>query len=278
MVALPSTPDEPTRRKNRYRLFRQAPRIWRLAMRIDQAVIALTGRLEVTGDIPDELRGQPLLLAANHIGNLDPLVIIAACQRRNVAVRFLATGGLFDAPVLGSLMRASKHVRADRGKASVADALDRVVGALNETHRPVLVYPEGRITLEPGGWPEHGKTGVSRMALAAKVPVIPVSQWGAHEAMCYGMKRVESARDAWILLSSWFGAIRRRPTMKVHFGAPVDLGDLMANRPGDAARARDRIMRAITSGLVPLRIDEPGLPHYHDPTRPVTGKPSPWLR
>lgn len=276
MVALPSTPDEPTRRKDRTQLFRDAPLLWRILMWIDRAIIALTGRLHVTGDIPDDLRGRPVLLAANHIGNLDPLVMMAACHKRRIAVRFLATGGLFRAPVLGELMRASNHVRADRGSATVAEALDRVVDALNESHHPVLVYPEGRITLEPGGWPERGKTGVSRMALAAQVPVIPVSQWGAHEAMCYGMKRVESVGDAWILLSSWLGAIRRRPTMKVHFGAPVDLSDLAADRPGDAVRARDRIMRAITAGLVPLRANEPDLPRHYDPTRPISGKRSPW--
>lgn len=65
--------------------------------------------------------------------------------------------------------------------------------------------------------------------------------------------------------------------MRVHFGAPVDLSDLAADRVGDAARARDRIMRAITEGLIPLRIDEPEAPLHHDPTRPVTDKPSPWL-
>ncbi|MEB3366978.1 lysophospholipid acyltransferase family protein [Saccharopolyspora mangrovi] len=246
-------------------------------MRVDRAVIALTGRLVITGDVPVELRGQPLLMAANHVGNLDPLVLIAACGERRIAPRFVATGGLFDAPVLGAVMRAGRHVRADRGKATAAEALDKVVAALKEDVNPVLVYPEGRITLEPNMWPERGKTGVARMALAAGTKVVPVSQWGAHEAMCYGMVRVESARDLWILLSSWLRAIARRPTMRVHFGAPVDLSDLSADRVGDAARARDRIMRAITDGLAPLRIDEPESPHHQDATRPVNDKPSPWL-
>ncbi|WP_344678822.1 lysophospholipid acyltransferase family protein [Saccharopolyspora taberi] len=245
-------------------------------MLVDRAVIALTGKLVVTGDVPDALRGKPLLLASNHIGNLDALVLIAACRRRRIAPRFLATGGLFDAPVLGWVLRKSKHVRADRGKATAAEALDRVVDALREDHRPVLMYPEGRISLEPGFWPERGKTGVARMALASRATVVPISQWGAHEAMCYGMVRVESRGDLWILFSSWLRAIRRRPTMKVHFGAPVDLSDLAAERTGDAARARDRIMRAITEGLVPLRADEPDFPAHQDPTRPVTDKPSPW--
>lgn len=276
MVALPSGPHEPTRRADREKLFRDAPLLWRALMRVDRAIIGLTGRLEVTGDIPDSVRGRPLLLAANHIGNLDALVLIAACRSRRLAPRFLATGGLFDTPVLGKMLRACRHVRADRGKSTAAEALGKVVMAVTSDHHPVLMYPEGRITLEPDMWPERGKTGVARMALASGATVVPISQWGAHEAMCYGMVTVESAHDLWILLSSWLRAIRRRPTLKVHFGAPVDLGDLSIDRVGDATRARDRIMRAITAGLVPLRAEEPGAPRHFDETRPATDKRSPW--
>ena len=116
------------------------------------------------------------------------------------------------------------------------------------------------------------------MALASGAPVVPISQWGAHEAMCYGMVRVEGVRDAWTLIASWLRAIPRRPTLKVHFGPAIDLADLDADRPGDARRAHERIMRAITAGLVPLRADEPEVPRHHDPTRRVSGKPSPWRR
>lgn len=276
MVALPSTPDEPTRRRSREELFRDAPLLWRVLMRIDRAVIALTGKLEVTGDVPDELRAKPMLLAANHIGNVDALVLIAACGRRKLAPRFLATGGLFDAPVLGAVLRRTRHVRADRGKTTAVDALGRVVEALDADHRPVLVYPEGRIGLEPELWPERGKTGASRMALASTAAVIPVSQWGAHEAMCYGMSTVRGLGDLRTLFASWLRALRRRPRLKVHFGAPVELDDLAPDRVGDAARARDRIMRSITDNLVPLRADEPEAPRHHDRTRPVTAKRSPW--
>lgn len=272
-VAPESAPQSPAAREQ---LYREAPLLWRALLRVDRALVRLTGRLEVTGDVPDELRGRPLLLAANHIGNVDALVVMAACGRRRLALRFLATGGLFDAPVLGSLLRKSRHVRADRGRATASEALRRVVDALEQDHRPVLVYPEGRISLEPGLWPERGKTGVARMALASRAPVVPISQWGAHEAVSYGMVRVQSLRDAGVLLRSWLGAIRRRPVLRVHFGEPVDLSDLSPDKPGDAARARDRIMRRITAGLAPLRADEPEAPRYADPTRPAGDKRSPW--
>ncbi|MBE9374289.1 1-acyl-sn-glycerol-3-phosphate acyltransferase [Saccharopolyspora sp. HNM0983] len=276
MVALPSSPNDPTRRVDPEQLYRSAPRLWRAALRVDRLVVAATGRLEVSGDVTDAVRGGPVLLAANHIGNVDALVLMAACARQRIPVRFLATGGLFDTPVLGHLLRATGHVRADRGTRTVAEALDRVVHALADDPRPVLVYPEGRISREPGLWPERGKTGISRMALASGAAVIPVSQWGAHEAIDYGAVRPGSARDILALAGSWVRALRRRPRLRVHFGAPVDLSGLSAERTGDAARARDRIMRAITAGLVELRPDEPDTPAHVDPTRPTTGKRSPW--
>jgi hypothetical protein len=68
------------------------------------------------------------------------------------------------------------------------------------------------------------------------------------------------------LLSS----IWRRPLVRVHFGAPVDLGDLKVGAVGHAQRASDRIIEALTAELAPLRKDEPRLPRYYDPTKPIS--------
>lgn len=270
----PSTRDAaPRRRADAYRC---APPLWRAITRADRAGIALTGRLRVTGDVPDELRGRPLLLAANHIGNLDPFVLVAACAHRGLAPRFLATAGLFDAPLVGPVLRRSGHVRVDRTAPAPRQVLREVSEALHDQPRPLLVYPEGRVGLEPDLWPERGKCGVGRMALAAGATVVPVSQWGAHEAVLYGRQRLSRAGDVEVLVASWLRAIPRRPVLQVHFGDPVDLSGLSADRPGDAARARDRVMRAVTADLARLRADEPDAPRFRDPTRPVTDRRSPW--
>jgi len=253
---------------------RRVPPLWRLLMLLDRGLIALTGRLVVTGGIPAELRGRPMLLAANHIGVFDVLVLVAACRTLRVAPRFMATGGLFDAAVVGPVLRACGHVRVDRGRTSAVEAMDLAVGVLREGD-PVLAYPEGRISLDPGLWPERGKTGVARIALAAGVAVLPVSQWGAHEAVCWGTPTINGWADVRPLFASWLRAVRARPTFRVHIGPPVDLAGLSASRAGDARRAHERIMRAITAGLVPLRTDEPDVPRFHDPTRPLGGR-SPW--
>lgn len=248
--------------------------LWRVLMVLDRWVVALTGRLVVTGDIPPELRGRPMLLAANHLGVFDVLVLVAACRRLAVAPRFMATGGLFDARVVGPMLRACGHVRVDRGKGTVVEAMDVAVRVLAEGD-PVLAYPEGRISRDPGLWPERGKTGVARIALTAGVPVLPVSQWGAHEAVCWGTETVSGWADVKPLLTSWLRAVRNRPTFRVHVGPTVDLTGLDPVRAGDARRAHERIMRAITAGLLPLRADELDEPRFHDPTRPISGR-SPW--
>ena len=106
--------------------------------------------------------------------------------------------------------------------------------------------------MTPDGWPERGRTGLARMALAADVPVVPVSQWGAHEVLQYG--------NGWGKLRSLGRAVRRRPALKVHLGPPVDFSDLRPGRVGDANRARTRIAAALTRGLAPLRAGEPADP------------------
>jgi 1-acyl-sn-glycerol-3-phosphate acyltransferase len=241
----------------------------------DRGVVALTGRLEVTGEIPADLRDKPLLIAANHIGMFDPFVLTAALREAGVNPRFMLTAGLLDAPFVGWCLRQGGSIRVDRGKANVVDAFDRVTDALRDTPGPVLVYPEGRVSREPGLWPERGKTGVARMALTGEVPVLTISQWGAHEAVYWGTPTVTGWRDCVPLLMSWLRAVRDRPTFKVHFGGVVDLSDLSAATPGDAVRAHKRIMTAIVEDLVPLRADELDGPRFHDPTRPTDAK-SPW--
>lgn len=248
---------------------------WQAMTLVCRGFVRLVGRMEVTGSIPRELRHRPMLIAANHIGVFDPFVLTAALREAGVNPRYLLAGGLLDAPVIGWGLRQGGSIRVDRRSANVAEAFERVTEALRDTPGPVLVYPEGRISLTPGLWPEKGKSGAARIALAADVPVLTISQWGAHEAVYWGTEVVTGWRDFVPLVVSFAKAVWRRPTFKVHFGPLVDLADLSPDKPGDAMRAHKRIMRAITDNLVPLRADELDRPAFRDPTRPTTSR-SPW--
>jgi 1-acyl-sn-glycerol-3-phosphate acyltransferase len=237
----------------------QAPRFWRFLQVLARGVVGLLARLRVTGDVPDPLRHGPLILAANHISPFDPIVLTAACRVRRIAPRIMATGGLFQAPIVGAAMRHSGHIRVDRRTASVGASL-QVAAAAVAGGSVVLVYPEGRIGLDPGMWPERGKTGVARLALASGATVVPVAQWGAHEVLPYSTPKG--------LLRGLARALRRRPVIRVHFGTPVDLSGINPTTPGAALRATGLIIDALTDTLAPLRPDEPDRPRHVDPSRP----------
>ncbi|WBB80813.1 lysophospholipid acyltransferase family protein [Micromonospora sp. WMMD882] len=238
----------------------RTPWSWRAAQLVARIVVAAVARLEVSGDVPSAARRGPLILAANHISPFDPVVLAAACRARGVAPRFLATGGLFRAPVVGAMMRHAGHIRVDRGSAAVGRVLQEAAAAAM-AGSVLLVYPEGRIGLDPGMWPERGKTGTARLALACGAPVVPVAQWGSHEVLPYRAPKG--------IVAALWRAVRRRPVVRVRFGAPVELGGVDRVGPGAARRATDLIVDAITDTLAPLRVDEPDRPRHVDPGRPV---------
>ncbi|HZE39415.1 MAG TPA: lysophospholipid acyltransferase family protein [Stackebrandtia sp.] len=224
-------------------------------------LIPMFCRLRVTGDIPDKVRDSAMVLVSNHIGPFDPFVLIAACARRGLYPRFLATAGLFRTPVFGSVMRGCGHIQVDRGTHTVTEALHRAIEALDEGSC-VVVYPEGGITLDPGMWPQRGKTGAARLSLASKAPVHVVAQWGAHEVMAWDRPG--------LMVGTLVTALFRRPVARVHFGTTVSLDDLDAATPHAARRATDRIMDACVETLIPLRDNEPVLPRRIDPVRPLS--------
>lgn len=238
---------------------------WRGALRYGWPLVSVFGSLRVTGGVSKQLRAGPLLLAPNHIGNFDTFVIAIAMARIGLRARFLITGGIMDAPVIGPLLDRSGNLRVNRGKADAMRSMELVDIALRHNAH-LCIYQEGRVSLDPGLWPERGKTGLARIALGHDVPVIPVSQWGAHEVTKY--------EDLRAMLTSTATAPLRRPKLQVHFGEPVDLSGLQDGRPGDAIKARNRIAGAITRGLVPLRRDELDRPRYRDETRPIADHPT----
>jgi 1-acyl-sn-glycerol-3-phosphate acyltransferase len=234
---------------------------WRFVLRRFSWLVSIFGRVEVTGQVPDELRRGPLLLAANHIGDFDPFVVAVALHRLGIVPRIMATGGIIEAPVVGPALERAGGIRVERGTELARHAV-RVTEAALAHAGHVVAYPEGRIGLTADGWPERGRTGMARLALGLGVPVLPVSQWGAHEVLQYGNDRGK--------LRTLVRALVRRPRLRVHVGPPVRLDDLRMGRVGDANRARYRIAAAITRGLVPLRADEPDRPAFVDRTRPTT--------
>nr|WP_308167594.1 lysophospholipid acyltransferase family protein [Catellatospora tritici] len=235
------------------------PPLLRFALLLATGVTRLLARLQVTGDLPREARHSALILASNHLSPFDPIAMAATFRRLRIHPRVMANAGLFKHPVIGPLMRWQGHIRADRGEATAVNAVSDSVTALAEGSM-VMLYPEGRIGLDPHLWPERARTGVGRLVLATKAPVIPMAIWGSHEVLPY-----DAPTGMWPVI--WRN-LRRRPVVRVHVGKPVDLSDIDPGRVGAAQRIADRIVDAITAELAPLRADEPDQPRFTDPTRP----------
>ena len=179
------------------------------------------------------------IAAANHVTNLDPLTFAHYLYDHGFAPKILAKASLFTVPVLGAVLRATGQIPVFRNSSQAGQSLDDAVQALRDGEC-VTVFPEGTLTRDPDLWPMVGKTGVARLALLTRAPVIPVAQWGPQN-----------------ILGRYSKVLKPFPRKKVSVvaGPPVMLDDLY-DRPLDTATLREateRVMAAITVILEDLR-------------------------
>jgi 1-acyl-sn-glycerol-3-phosphate acyltransferase len=150
-------------------------------------LMRLAFRPEVRGseNLP---RSGGALVASNHLAVLDSFVLPLMVPRRMV---FPAKSEYFTTPgVIGTLQRwffsGMGNVPIERGNGRAARAaLDTGIRVLREG-RLFGIYPEG--TRSPDGRLYKGRTGVARMALEAKVPVVPVAMVGTDRANPVGSR------------------------------------------------------------------------------------------
>lgn len=170
-------------------------------------------RVEGAEHIPES---GAFLLVPNHSSYADPF-LQARPQRRHL--RFMAKSTMFQYPVVRSFMKAGGGFPVRRGQGDVfAMELAR---RLLDAGRPVVVYPEGtryRSSLALG----PAKRGAARLALEARVPVVPAATWG--------VKRRELYDRSW-----W-----RRPKTAIVYGEPMDFSHLEPT-PENVERVRDEV-------------------------------------
>ncbi|KNB51114.1 lysophospholipid acyltransferase family protein [Streptomyces caatingaensis] len=181
------------------------------------------------------------ITAVNHNSYLDPLSYAHFQYNTGRVPRFLAKAGLFRNGFVGTLLRGTGQIPVYRESTDAANAFRAAVDAINRGEC-VAFYPEGTLTRDPDMWPMEGKTGAARVALLTRAPVIPVAQWGAHEAM------PPYAKEKKLRLFP-------RKTLKVLAGPPVDLSAYYGKEPtAEVLReATEKIMAAITELLAELR-------------------------
>jgi 1-acyl-sn-glycerol-3-phosphate acyltransferase len=150
-------------------------------------LLRLIFRPEVEGkeNIPAE---GGALLASNHLAVADSFFLPLMLSRR---VTFPAKLEYFTQPgVKGKFKKwfftGMGQIPIDRsGGAAAQAALDTGIRLLREGHL-LGIYPEG--TRSPDGRLYKGKTGLARMVLESRVPVVPVAMFGTDKANPIGSK------------------------------------------------------------------------------------------
>jgi 1-acyl-sn-glycerol-3-phosphate acyltransferase len=127
--------------------------------------------------------GQTYVFMSNHVGNADPLALVACLPR----VAALAKHVLFRVPVLGQALYLTGFIPVVRGTAEAAEAVDAGVSVLR-SGRSLMVFPEG--TRSKTGELLPFRRGVFLMAIRAGVPVVPVTVTGSREVMRKGDPRI----------------------------------------------------------------------------------------
>jgi len=132
--------------------------------------MGLRFQLRGTENIP---RTGGALLALNHISYVDFVLGGVAAQPSGRLVRFMAKREIFDHPVAGPVMRSLHHISVDR--ADGIASYDEGVRYLQEG-QVVGIFPEA--TISRSFELKEFKTGATRLAATAGVPLVPVVLWG----------------------------------------------------------------------------------------------------
>lgn len=180
------------------------------------------------------------IVVANHVSEIDPLIVAHAVYRSGHTFHFLIKDSLVRIPVLGKVLTGLKQIPVSRDSRSDAGRSLEAAKDVIAADGAVLIYPEGTLTRDPEGWPMRAKTGAARLALSTGAPLIPITHWGVQELF-----------GTYAKLPKFFPRKRYQLTV----GEPIDLSDL---RSGPMTRtvlteATERIEAALTEGVAELR-------------------------
>jgi 1-acyl-sn-glycerol-3-phosphate acyltransferase len=169
----------------------------------------------------------PAIIAGNHLSYLDPFAHAYFVVKAGRRPRFLAKQELFDAPLVGTVLRGARQIPVRRGTGDQSP-LQEAERALADGE-VVVVYPEGTsATTNADFSPGRGKTGVVRLSLATGVPIIPVATWGGQYVWRRaGRQSVAFGRPIWLRAGEPFDARARAGADPDHAKVRVVTDELM---------------------------------------------------
>jgi 1-acyl-sn-glycerol-3-phosphate acyltransferase len=180
------------------------------------------GRVGVQVEGLEHLPPGPAVYAANHTSALDIPIVLGHLP---VDFRIIHKRSIYLLPILGQAVWAAGHIAIDRTNAfrarrSLADAADRIRAGAS-----VVVFPEG--TRSPDGTVRRFKRGSFGLALAAGVPVVPVSIIGVKTVVPRGFPSLVP------------GTVR----VRVHAAVPV-----ADPEPRDAEALAEEVRQTVAAG------------------------------
>ena len=186
-----------------------------------------------------------VILAANHLSEVDPLVVAHFVYDAGRWPQFLAKSSLFNNKVIGSALRSARQIPVFRGTADAVKSLEAATAAVRAGDA-VLIYPEGTTPKAGDLWPQRGKTGVARLFLETGAPVVPIVTWGPQRMFD---PRREGNRPGRRL------NLRPRMPVTVVAGPPLDLSKWAdaAPTPANLYAITDEVMTALRDLLAGIR-------------------------
>jgi len=238
-VAATAGPEAPPKRR----------RILEIAMRMDNEqtmfirMVALLARIfarslasveiDGMGNVP---RQGAVILAVNHISNIDPVVagawISATMHKRRI--HWLGKRELFDWPVFGWVCALGGVHPVDRGAADVEAY--RLATRILEAGYVLLIFPEG--TRSPTGELQEAKDGLAMLAMRTGAQIVPI-----------GVNNTDAVWKKGRKLPSPFP----RKTVTVHIGKPFRIEDVVP--VGTPRRAAKTIATAAIMGRIAELLD-----------------------
>lgn len=129
-------------------------------------------------------KGQPMIVACNHPGHHDPIIILSHLNRNP---HFLAKAELFDGP-FGWFFKHLGLIRVNRDKHG--SGLKVAEQALKDNH-VVAIFPEGTTKFKEINQLLPFKYGAVKLAMATGTPILPVAIIGRPRPLWFGRSKVK---------------------------------------------------------------------------------------
>jgi 1-acyl-sn-glycerol-3-phosphate acyltransferase len=148
---------------------------FRLAEFVVPSVVALNGTKITYQGLENIPASGGAIIAVNHTSYVDWVGGSLAAKERHRRLRFMIKAEMADVKAVAYVIKHCKLIPVDRQKGAEAFAV--AVQALREGEL-VGLHPEA--TISRSFELRDFKTGAARLALEARVPIIPLIVWGAH--------------------------------------------------------------------------------------------------